>query len=180
MTDQTPISLFVKLTYWDVYRLNVVLTATVLRKVLYVWGLVALLWLALSVLLLFRPAHDQDWAVIMQNTSPLKWLLGLPVLFVFVVPLLSARRVLRDERVKRGVSYLFSDIGIHVETSVSKADLSWAAIQRVSESRSAFLVFTSRNIASMVPKRCLESTRGVVDLRQLFLSHVPKTKLRTD
>src|SRR3989440_2544251 len=82
MPDQAPISLFVKLCYWDVYRLNVVLTATVFRKVLYIWGFVALLWLALSVRLLFRPSPGQDWAVIMQNASPLKWVLGLPVLFV--------------------------------------------------------------------------------------------------
>ena len=180
MPDQSPISLFVKLGYWDVYRLNVVLTATVFRKVLYIWGLVALMWLALSLLLLFRPSPDDDWAVTMQNASPLQWVLGLPVLFVFVLPLLSARRVLKDERVKQGVSYQFSDSGIHVETSVSKADLSWAAIRRVSELRSAFLVFTSPNIASMLPKRCLHSAQSVADLRELFRAHVPKTKLRRD
>ena len=43
MTEQTTISLFVKLGYWDVYRLNAVLTATVFRKVLYFWGLAAFL-----------------------------------------------------------------------------------------------------------------------------------------
>ena len=47
MSDQAPISLFVKLGYWDVYRLNVVLTATVIRKVLYIWGFVALLCVAI-------------------------------------------------------------------------------------------------------------------------------------
>jgi len=180
MPDQAPISLFVKLGYWDVYRLNVVLTATVFRKVLYIWGFVTLLWLALSVLLLFRPSDEQDWAVIMRNASPLQWVLGLPVLFVFVLPLLSARRVLKDERVKRGVNYQFSDLGIHVETSVSKTDLSWAAIRRASELRSAFLVFTNPNIAFMLPKRCLESAHSVAELRELIRAHVPKTKLRRD
>jgi hypothetical protein len=180
MPDQAPISLFVKLEYWDVYRLNVVLTATVFRKILYIWVFVALLWLALSMLLMFRPTPERDWAVIMQNASPLKWVLGLPILFVFVLPLLSARRVLGDERVKRGVSYQFSDAGIHVETSVSKTDLSWAAIRRVREFRSAFLVFTNPNIASMVPKRCFESAQGVADLRELLRANVAKTKLRRD
>ena len=51
MSEQTPISLFVKLEYWDVYRLNAVLTATVFRKVLYIWGVIALLWLSISALL---------------------------------------------------------------------------------------------------------------------------------
>jgi hypothetical protein len=116
----------------------------------------------------------------MRNASPLKWVFGLPVLFVFVLPLLSARRVLRDERLKRGVSYQFSDTGIHIETSVSKSDFAWAAIRRVSEARSAFLVFTNPNIAFTLPKRCFESTQGVASLRELFRAHVSTTKLRRD
>lgn len=180
MADQSPISFFVKLGYWDIYRLNVVLTTTVFRKFLYILGFVTVVWLALSVLMLFRPSPEQDWTVIMQNGSPLQWVLGLTALIVFVIPLLTARRVLKDERVKRGVTYQFSDSGIHVETSVSKSDLSWAAIRRVSELRSAFLVFTSPNIASMLPKRCLESAQSVADLRELFRVHVSKTKLRSD
>lgn len=180
MSDQTPISLFVKLDYWDVYRLNVVLTATVFRKILYIWGFVALLWLALYVHFLYRPLPEQDWAAMMQNASTLNWVFGLPVLFVFVLPLLSARRVSRDERVKRGVNYRFSEAGIHVETFVSKTDLSWAAIHRVSESHSAFLVFTNPNIAFMIPRRCFESTQGVADLRESFRAGADKSKLRHD
>src|SRR5438128_2542569 len=82
-------------------RLNAALTATVFRKVLYFWGLAAFLWLALSVFLVIRPSSQQDWAVIMQNASPLKRVFLLPVVFVFVLPLLSARRVLKDERLTR-------------------------------------------------------------------------------
>jgi len=180
MPDQSPISLFVKLGYWDIYRLNAVLTAIVFRKILYIWGFMALLWVALSVLLLFRPSPEKDWAVMIQNESPLKWVLALPLVFVFVLPLLSARRVMRDERVKRGVSYQFSDAGIHIESYVSKTDLSWAAIRRIIELRSGFLVFTNPNIASMLPKRCFESTQGVSDIRGLFRTNVAKTKLRRD
>ena len=180
MTEQTTISLFVKLGYWDVYRLNAALTATVFRKVLYFWGLAAFLWLALSVFLVIRPSSQQDWAVIMQNASPLKWVFLLPVVFVFVLPLLSARRVLKDERLTRGVSYQFSEAGIHIETSVSKSDFSWAAIRRVSEMRSAFLVFTNPNIAFTLPQKCFENSQGVASLRELFRAQVARTKLRSD
>ena len=107
-------------------------------------------------------------------------MLGLPVLFVFVLPLLSARRVLGDEIVKRGVNYQLSDAGIRVETYVSKTDLSWAAIHRVSESRFAFLVFTRPNIAFVIPKRCFESTQSVAEVRKLFRADVQKTKLRRE
>jgi hypothetical protein len=132
------------------------------------------------VLLVIRPRPEQDWAVIMHNASPLKWVFALPIIFVFVLPLPSAWRVLRDERLKQGVKYQFSDAGIHVESSVSKTDLSWAAIRRVSEMRSAFLVFTNPSVAFTLPKGCFESTQCVASLRELFRAHVPKTKLRHD
>jgi len=63
MSQKPPISLFVKLGYWDVYRLNVVLIAAAFRKILYIWGFVALLWLSVSALLLIRPSSAHDWAV---------------------------------------------------------------------------------------------------------------------
>jgi hypothetical protein len=138
MSQQPPISLFVKLGYWDIYRLNVVLTATAFRKILYIWGFVALLWLSLSVLLLVRPSPTQDWAVMLENARPLEWAFALPIVFAFVLPLLSARRVLRDELIKHGVNYQFSEAGVHIETSISKTDLSWAAIRRVREFPSEF------------------------------------------
>jgi hypothetical protein len=171
----------VKLKYRDVYRLNVVLIAMVFRKFLYIFlGFVALMWLALSILLVIRPSPEKEWAITMQNASPLKWVFGLPVLFVFVLPLLSARRVLRDERLNRGVSYRFSDDGIHVETSISKTDFSWTAIRQVIEMGSEFLVFTNPNIAFTLPKRCFESTQNLASLRELFRAHVPRTKLLSD
>jgi hypothetical protein len=101
----------VKLGYWDVYRLNVVLTVTAFRKILYIWGFVGLLWLSVIVLLLIRPSSAHDWAVMQQNARPLALAFALPVIFVFVLPLLSAQRVLRDERLKRGVSSELPTIG---------------------------------------------------------------------
>jgi YcxB-like protein len=180
MTQPPPLSLFVKLGYWDVYRLNVILTASALRKVLYIWGFVALFWLSLSVLLLVRPSPTQDWAVMLENARPLEWAIALPFIFVFVLPLLTAQRVLGDDLVRRGVNYQFSDAGVHIETSISKSDLSWSAIRRVRESSSEFLVFTSPRNAFSLPKKCFESGQGVAILRELFRTHVEKSDLRPD
>jgi hypothetical protein len=180
MSEQPSISVFVKLEYWDVYRSNVVLMAIVFRKFLYIWGFVALLGLVLSVLVLVRPSLEQDSSVIVQNARPMIWVIVLPILFVFVLPLLSAGRLLKDERLRRGVGYKFSDAGIHVETSVSKSDLSWAAIRRVLETRSSFLVFTNPNIANTLPKRCFQGNQDVIALREIFRGHVLKTKLRPE
>ena len=157
MSQQPPLSLFVKLGYWGVY-----------------------LWLSASVLLLIGPSSAHDWAVMQQNTKPLTWAFALPVIFVFVLPLLSAQRVLRDELIKRGVTYQFSEAGVHIETSISKTDLSWAAIRRVREFPSEFLVFTSPRTAFTLPKKCFESCQGVAALRELFRNYAKRSNLRLD
>lgn len=180
MTQEPPISLFVKLGYWDVYRLHVVLIASAFRKVLYIWGFVALLFLSLSVLLFVRPSPTKDWAVMLENARPLEWAFALPIVFVFVLPLLAARRGSKDEMIKRGVNYQFSEAGVRIETSISKSDFSWAAIRRVREFRSEFLVFTSPRTAFSLPKRCFESTQGVATLRELFRTFVETSNLRPD
>ena len=180
MSEPPLISPFVKLDFWDVYRLNIVLIATIFRKILYIWGLFALLWLGLSILLFFHPAHGPDPTVMMQNMKPLKWALALPILFLFVLPLLSAQRISESALIKQGVSYQFSEAGIHIETSLSKSDLSWAAIHKVRELSSEFLVFTGPRLAYTLPKRCFVSSQGVTALRELFRTHVQKTNLRRD
>jgi hypothetical protein len=177
MSQQPSISLFVKLDYWDVYRLNVVLTATAFRKILYIWGFAALLFLAVSVLMLTRPSSTHDWAVMQQNARPLIWAFALPVIFVFVLPLLSAQRIWKEEVVKQGVAYQFSETGVHIETSISKSDLSWAAIRSVKEFPSEFLVFTSPRTFTL-PKKCFENSQGVATLRELFRTYVQRSKLR--
>jgi hypothetical protein len=130
------------------------------------------------VLLLIRPSWAHEWAVMQQNAKPLTWAFALPVIFVFVLPLLSAQRVLRDELVKRGVTYQFSEAGVHIVTSISKTDLSWAAIRRVREFPSEFLVFTRPRTAFTLPKKCFESRQAVATLRELFRTYAKRSNLR--
>ncbi len=180
MTDEPVISMFVKLGYWEAYRLALVLTVSAFRWLLYLWGLVAVLsWLVVPLLLLFRRSPI-NWAAQMQNARPLGWMFGLSLAFLFVLPLLAARRVVTDKRLNRGVTYQLSNAGIRVENPVAKTDLSWPAIQRIRELRSGFLLFTSRNNAMSLPKRCINTTHDAAVLRELFRTHVPGAKLRTD
>jgi hypothetical protein len=179
MTESPAISLFVKLKYWDVYRFNVLLMAISLRKILYLWSFVAVLFLVSELFAFFRPGDMSHWVVIMKNADPLLWVLALP-LVAFLLTLTAARRVIRQPRLKEGVRYRFSQAGVHIETSVSTADLLWSGVQRVRETRSLFLVFTTRTNAFALPKHCFENTQDVSALRELFRAQVKTTKLRSD
>lgn len=180
MENQLPVALFVKLGYWDALRLNVELTTHIFRKILYVWGAFFALWLALSALSIFHLQPEQEWVDAIRNDTALKWAFAAPLLILYGAPLLAARRIVRDGRIKRGTHYQFWENQIHIETPVSKTDLSWTAIRRVSEIHSAFVVFTGRNSAFALPKKFFEKPQDVAALRALFRAHVEETKLRRD
>ena len=116
----------------------------------------------------------------LENSKSLFWVFGIPILVVFFSPMLSAQKALTDERLKRGIKYQFSDAGIHVESSVAKADLQWAAIRHVIETGSAFLLLPSANIAHTLPKRCFATAEDVASTRELLRTNIPKAKLRRE
>jgi len=177
MSD-TSVSIFVKLGYWDAYRTAVVLTTRMFRVYLLLFAVGALLKASVLVIAALYPQPDKAWYESARDPTPLVWVIGLPALFVFVLPLVWARRATRDDRVKNGVRYEFSQIGIHVENSVGRADLKWAAIRRAIETRSAFLLLPTNNLAHTLPRRCFASRSDVDATRELLRANVPKARLR--
>jgi hypothetical protein len=178
MTEQAPIAVFVQLSYWETYRAAVVLTARVFRRVLYIFGFMGALLILLLVFSLVRPSPEKEWYQTIQTSRQLLWVFAIPLLFVFVLPLLTTAKVVADERVKKGISYAFSDGGIHVESAVAKADLKWEAIRQALETSSAFLLFPSANVAHTLPKRCYANAADLATMRELLRTHVPKAKIR--
>ena len=178
MSNSPAVTVLVSLSYWDAYRSSVSLTSRLLRKVLWIFAIIGVCWLILLALAYVHPRPDADWQEIIHNSNPLLWAFGVPILFVYVLPLLSARRIVRDERLKRGVRYELSDSGIRVETYVSTSDWQWAAIRQVIEARHAFLLFTAPYLANTLPLRCFAQQADITRVRKLFQAHVPGTKLR--
>jgi uncharacterized SAM-binding protein YcdF (DUF218 family) len=175
--EQAGISVFVKLEYWEAYRAAVALTVRQFRVVLVILTVVGILALAASVLSLVHPRPNQEWSEIAMNLKPLFLLVGGVLFFVFVVPLITAKKLVNNERIKAGISYRFSPDGIHIESSVATSDLQWAAFRQVRESRSGFLLMQSTAMANIVPRRCFASHADVVAMRDLLRRSVPKTRL---
>ncbi len=177
MPEQHSVAVFVKLQYGEVYWTSVLLTSRLFRKVLYIFGFMGVLMVISFIFAFLRPRPEQEWYQMLENSKSLLWVFGIPILVVFVSPMLSAQKALNDERLKRGISYRFSDSGIHVESSVAKADLQWAAIRHAIETRSAFLLLPTANVAHTLPKRCFSSAEDVADTRELLRANIPKAKL---
>lgn len=177
MSDQPFIAVFVKLEYWDAYRASVLLTARQFRVVLCIFGIMGALMLVLLSFAIFHPMPEREWYQTIRNTTPLVWVFGLPILVVFVLPLLTAWKVVTDERIKRGINYRFSDAGIHVESSIATADLKWAAIRNVRETRKAFLLLPGPSVAHTLPMRCFANETEIAAMRELLRANVPMAKL---
>ncbi len=177
MSDQPFIEVFVKLEYWDAYRASVALTARQFRVVLCIFGIMGALMLVVLAFAIFHSMPEREWYQTIRNPTPLVWVFGLPILFVLVLPLLTARKVVTDERIKRGISYQFSDAGIHIQSSVATVDLKWAAIRNVTETRTAFLLLPGPNVAHTLPMRCFANETEIAAMRELLRANVPMAKL---
>jgi hypothetical protein len=172
MPDQPAIKVFVKLEYWDIYWANTSLQLRMFRKTFFAGVFVGVLGLAIFI---FERFHEQP--------AEGGWLAFLWVLMAtfFVSPLFTARRAVADERVSKGISYRFSDAGIHIESSVATSDVQWAAFRYVVPTRSLFLLLTTKRAAAsaqILPIRCFASDSDLAAFRQLLNDKIPKAKLR--
>ena len=180
MAEQPCIPVFVKLDYWDTYRAAVTLSARQGRKVLTIYAVMAVLTLTLSVFVLLNPRPGKDWYEMGLNAKPLLWVFAFPVLIVLVLPLLSARKTVGDERVRAGFDYEFSQDSIHVRSSVSKSELQWTAFRDATETGSAFLLFQTTGLANIIPRKCFANSTDISAMRALLRDKFPNAKLRRD
>jgi hypothetical protein len=170
MPDE-PITVFVKLDYWEIYKANVAVLFRMFGISLAVLALVLFVRVAI-----FVTASSEE--------SPLNdgsFLIGCLVLVAFGAgPLLAARRAVRDDRVRQGMTYRFSNIGVYIESAVARTDAQWEAFRYGITTRSLMLLLTNRtgSGAQVLPTRCFENEADLTAVRHLVNSKVPKAKLQ--
>src|SRR5436309_2940815 len=130
MPDE-PITVFVTLDYWEIYRANVALRFRMFGISLTVLALVLVVRAAIFVTAPSRESPLNDGG----------FLLGCLLLVAFGAgPLFTARRAVRDDRMRKGMTYRFSNMGVHIESAVAKADVQWEAFRYVIATRSLLLL----------------------------------------
>ncbi|SRR6266852_91562 len=177
MPTDTVVSVHVELTPSEFYWAAVRATAHQLRKFLIILGIVSLLCLGAVLLAAAYPRPDVEWQQTIKGMTPLPVVIVLPLLFLFVVPLLSTKRFLADPRNSGGARFQFSESHVFVESSVGKTELNWSFFLRVLETPTCFFLYPSTSQAQVIPKRCLSNPSDKPILRELFRAHIPKHKL---
>lgn len=171
MTDE-PIKVFVKLDYWEIYRANVALLIRIFGISLTVLALVMAVRIAL-----FVTGASQVPEMLLNDGA---FVLGCLLLIGFAVaPLVTAKRAIKDERVQQGMTYRFSDAGVHIESAVAKADVQWAAFRYAISTRSLLRLLTTKTGSGVqiLPLRCFANNSDLISVRQLVTNKVPKKRL---
>jgi hypothetical protein len=82
---------------------------------------------------------------------------GIVVVFLFVQPRLTARRLVQaiapGQGADRKVSYRFDAEGLTISTAGSTTTVAYRKLVRVREVKSALLLYANPRIANIVPKR---------------------------
>lgn len=172
------VAVHVQLEFSEAYWSAVTLTARLFRKIIWLFGTMATVWLLLLAISWARPRPDTDWQQMLTADNRLAVVFFIPIILVFILPLLSARKILSSERNKRGTAYRFSDAGIHVESHLAVADVKWGAILSVVETRTVFLLSPAPNVAHTVPLRCFANDSDLKAARELFRENISSAKLR--
>lgn len=105
---------------------------------------------------------------------------ALCLLFFLVIPYLSARSTLKSSKIIQGsVHYTFSENGMDSTAPGAFGHNDWSNFHKVVETRHVLLIYPTKHIAWVVPKRCFADSAGLDAIRQLIRAHVTgKVKLR--
>ena len=127
-------------------------------------------------------------APFLNNVAPFEWnaqsILGLAFPFVlapyvfFLAPYLSAKKQVKTNPNLSGViSYSFTDSGFEMTGPHVQSQIAWKALLEVAETRTQFLLYSSKFVAHVIPKRFLAGPGNVAALRGILRANVPKASL---
>ncbi len=84
-----------------------------------------------------------------------------------------------NKSLQQEIHYSFSDDGIDAVAQSLNSHVDWENVYKVVETRHNFLVFLSRSLMYITPKRCFPSSEQIESFQHLLRSHVSRTKLRS-
>jgi hypothetical protein len=182
MIRQQSINASVHLQLWDMVRAFI---AVGLRR--FRWGMVGLGIVLVFVAIQFcriEPWYNPDSAAVgltlPQNLLLLGLLASLFPIYFFTASYFVARSSLKNNSTLRGViQYSFSEEGIRHQGTHSEGSLGWGGLNRVGETRGAFLLFHDKFHAQIIPKRSFASESDVVAFRELLKRQFPTANLRS-
>ncbi|HEV8148312.1 MAG TPA: YcxB family protein [Bryobacteraceae bacterium] len=96
-------------------------------------------------------------------------------LVMLAVPYVSATNQFRKQRyLREPIQFSFSETAIRLEGPNFSSQITWQVVQRVRETKSAFLIFQSARAAWILPKRFFANNDDIEKWRQFAIAHLEK------
>lgn len=140
------------------------------------WSIKALIALALFMVMGFLFVFIQR-----PNASALPMLI-LPTLVLFVIGSVyfgAKRNLASNKSVQENIHYTFSNRGVNLVAESSSGQTAWSNIVNAFETKHNFLLFVSRSIMQIIPKRCFQDSEQIAEFKQMLVSNLDsKAKLK--
>jgi YcxB-like protein len=178
-SDEQSVNVFVKYRFGDLYWATV---STLVRQFRVVLTIIVVMTAVAGLALLLaasRPSLPTDTRQSVESLRVLfpRLLAGVS-LFLFGFPLLSTRKILNRPEMKQGFSYVFSGIGLQIDSMVGHSELKWLTFRIAQETKGSFLLFSSAGTTYTFPKHCFGDESDLVELRRILRTALPKSNLR--
>ena len=155
-----PISFSVQLAPTDFYR--AILSITARRS----WWISLLIVLPSLLILLANPEQRHG---LVRNFTPLFVLCAVWLVMFLAVPIWTSRSLFQSQKSAQGNNrYTFSAQEIQVQSETTSVRTSWSNIYRVKETKSFFLVYLSKYVYWLIPKKAISDADKIDALRQMF------------
>jgi len=163
-----------KVTLSDLARCLYFQTYRRLWPLVLVMVLMELLFLAIVAAALFGNGDHGN----IQGMQPMFVVGGFWFLFLAGWPYLSARNQMRDSTLfSEAATYTFSETGILSSRPSASSEMKWTALHSIREIKSSFLLYQTRRVASVVPKRFFENDAQVAAWRELANKSISPKKV---
>jgi hypothetical protein len=155
-----PISFTVRLSPADLYRAILSISAPGL------WWVSLLIVLPSLIILYAEPEGRHN---LIQNFAPLFVLAAVLLVMLLTLPIWTSRSLFRSQKsVQEGNRYTFSAERIEIQSASASMRTAWSNIYSVKETGSFFLVYISKYVYWLIPKKAISDSGKIVALRQMF------------
>jgi YcxB-like protein len=181
MSDNPFVSIHVKLAPSEFYWAAVRSTTQQMRKVLVLFGFVGFLSIAGLIFATLFSKSIKEWQQTIRGTNlPLfAFVCILPILVIFLAPLLSLVKFLANPGNAAGARIRFFESGVVTESDAGMTGWDWTIYLKAQETLNYFLLYPSNSDAQIIPKRCLSASGEVELLRDLLRQHIARHNLKS-
>ncbi len=134
----------------------------------YIW-IYAVLGLVAGVLLGLLIADRKTTGVFNEILTACFFIVMAAFLYLIVNAIITMAKTAKLENKKPVFSYTFTKGGVNCRSNGKSFDLAWTKVYRVKEIRSMFLIYTDKQNAFIVPKRCFANESDISEFRDNLL-----------